>query len=264
MNKYFLVIRNTWYEITTYRLNFIMWRFRTVLQLLTIYFLWTIIIPSGSQIFGYTQPQILTYILLSPFITALVFATRTQEIGANINDGDLSVYLLRPINYFFYWFARDTGDKVMNMTFSIIELSVLYFLLRPPIIIQTNFMLYVLFAIVIILAVILQFIIGAFLGLIGFWSPEIWAPRFIYFILRDFLAGLIFPIDIFPRVFRMVMEFLPFQYLLYFPLKIYLGQISIPVILRGASIMIFWILLLGFLLYLVWKKGLKEYSAVGR
>jgi ABC-2 type transport system permease protein len=264
MNKYFLVIKNTWDEIVTYRLNFVMWRVRTVLLLLTTYFLWKALIPANQQLFGYTQSLILTYVLGASLITALVFASRTQEIGDNINSGDLSIFLIRPINYFGYWLSRDIGDKAMNMSFSLIEIALLFILLRPPIFIQTNIIFILLMFIMIMLAVFLQFIIGSLLGMIGFWSPDIWAPRFIYMTLLSFLAGSIFPIDILPIAFRTVMQLLPFQYLLYFPLKIYLGQLTLIDIIQGICIMLIWIVLSSLLLYKVWKKGLREYAAVGR
>jgi ABC-2 type transport system permease protein len=264
MNKYLLVIRNTWDEIVTYRLNFIMWRVRTILQILTVYFLWSVLIPQNGQIFGYTQSKILTYVLVSALVGSIVFATRTQEIGDNINSGDLSIFLIRPINYFGYWFAREIGDKAMNIVFSIVELMIMYIILRPPVFIQTDIVYLLLMAISIAFAVMLQFISGSLLGMIGFWSPEVWAPRFIYFILLSFLAGSIFPLDVLPNQYRSLMELLPFPYLLYFPLKIYLGQLSMSEVIRGMSIVLLWSGALGILLSRVWKKGLKEYAAVGR
>lgn len=264
MNKYLLVIQNTWFEIVTYRLNFAMWRIRTVLQLLSVYYLWSALATQGNTVFGYTYSQILTYILGTSFIGSIIFATRTQEIGDNINNGDLSIFLIRPINYFGYWFSRDIGDKAMNIAFSIVELFFLYIVLHPPIFIQANIIVILLMILSVFFAVILQFLIGCLLGMIGFFSPEVWAPRFIYYILLTFLAGSLFPMDIFSGMFRSILELLPFQYLLYFPLKIYLGQMKISGILQGISIMTLWIFLLGLLLKYFWKKGLKEYSAVGR
>lgn len=264
MEKYLLVIRNTWDEMVTYRLNFTMWRVRTVLQLLTTYFLWSVLIPQNGQLFGYTHSQMLTYVLGTAFVSAIVFSTRTQEIGDNINSGDLSIFLIRPINYFGYWFARDIGDKAMNITFSVVELSLLYLLLRPPVFIQTGLISIFLTIVSVFLALILQFITGCLLGMIGFFSPEVWAPRFIYFTVLTFLAGSLFPLDILPHSMKIIMELLPFPYLLYFPLKIYLGQLSILEIIRGISVILFWNGTLGMFLFAFWKRGLKEYSAVGR
>ncbi len=264
MKKYFLFLKNSWIETFTYRFNFILWRFRVVLSLLVIYFLWLSIIPDEKQIFGYTKTLMLTYIVGTSFVQTIVFAARNQEIGENINSGDLSIFLTKPINYFSYWFFRDLGDKLINIFFSIFEVSLLILILKPPFFIQTNLSLLFLFSLAIILAVFLNFLMGCILGMIGFWSNEIWAPRFIFYMLFTFFAGIIFPLDILPQNVFNVLQFFPFTYLVYFPLKIYLGQLSLIQIISGYLITIAWILMLMTFLNLAWRKGLKSYSAYGR
>lgn len=264
MNKYLRVIRNTWEEILTYRLNFVLWRFRTVLQLLTIYFLWSSVMPSSSLVFGYTKSMMLTYILGTSLINSIVFSTRSHEIGENINSGNLSIFLIRPINYFIYWFSRDIGDKIMNILFSLLELVILFLVLKPPVFVQTNITYLSLTVIAVILAILIHFFFGFLLGTIGFWSPEVWAPRFIFYILISFFAGGFFPLDILPKSLFLVFQILPFSYLLFFPLKIYLGQLSNIEIFTGIIISSVWVFLLYNFLKLVWTKGLKIYTAYGR
>ena len=264
MKKYLRVVINTWDEIVTYRLNFVMWRVRTVVQLLTLYFLWISVIPQNGEIFGYTQSLMLTYILGTSLLGAIVFSTRSHEIGENISNGDLSIFLIRPINYFFYWVGRDIGDKLMNIAFSVVELAILFFLLRPPIFIQTDSMFIVLALIATLLAIVSYFLLGAILGMFGFWSSDVWAPRFILFITLSFFAGGLFPLDILPPFLSFLSQVLPFSYLLYFPLKVYLGQLPLISIHIGLLVSFAWTILLFFLLGFVWRKGLKAYTAVGR
>lgn len=262
--KYWVIVKNTWDEMVMYRLNFTMWRIRTILQLLTIYFLWSSLIPEGGKLFGYTQSLMLTYILGTAFLSSIILSTRTHEIGENINTGNLSIFLIRPINYFSYWFSRDLGDKLMNISFSIFELSILFFILKPPIFIQTNPFFLLGTFIAIILAVFLYFFIGSSLGLIGFWSSEVWSIRFIFFILISFFAGGLFPLDILPPNIFQIAQFLPFTYLLYFPLKVYLGQLTPTEVFLGFSMAIFWIIGVYLILNYFWNRGLKIYTAYGR
>lgn len=264
MKKYLLVVRNTWEEMVTYRLNFAMWRVRTVLQLLVVYFLWLTLIPADGKLFGYSQSNMLTYILGVSFLSAIVLSTRSHEIGENINNGDLSIFLIRPIKYFSYWFARDVGDKLFNIVFSIAEIAIMLFLLQPPLFLQANIV-YLFFSLIsIILAVFLYFLFGCLMGMIGFWSPEVWAPRFILFVLLNFFSGSLFPLDILPKSIFTIFELTPFPYLLYFPLKIYLGQLPNVLIYQGLLTSFIWIGILSFALRLVWMKGLRIYTAVGR
>ncbi|MBI2033043.1 MAG: ABC-2 family transporter protein [Candidatus Levybacteria bacterium] len=263
MRKYWLVIKDTWDEILTYRLSFIVWRIRTVFQLLTVYFLWLVLIPQGSQLFGYTQSLMLTYILGTAFLSSVILATRSYEMGENINNGDLSIFLIRPINYFYYWFARDIGDKAMNISFAVIELSILVVILKPPLFFQHDMMILFLTAISITFSIIMHFLFGSLLGMIGFWSPDVWAPRFIFFIIINFFAGMLFPIDILPKAVATFFQFTPFPYLLYFPIKIYLGQLNSSHIYVGILTTILWTILLSVFLKMVWLRGLRFYTAQG-
>jgi ABC-2 type transport system permease protein len=263
MKKYLLVIRSTWDEIATYRFNFTMWRIRNVFQLLTIYFLWLTVSSPKTLVFGYSQTDILTYVLGAALLSSIVLSTRTQEIGENINVGDLSNFLVKPFAYFGYWFARDIGDKAFNIVFAIGELTVLYFLLKPPIFLQTDIQFLLLTVLAVMIAIFLNFFIGCLLSMVGFWSPDVWAPRFIFFVLIGFLAGGAFPLDIFPASVQTIFQFSPFSYFLYFPLKIYLGTLSQQQLILGFTISLVWVVILYLLTQYVWKKGLKQYSAQG-
>lgn len=264
MRKYIIPLVNTINEILTYRLNFTMWRLRNLSQLLTTYFLWFSVMPDKGTLFGYSKEQMLAYILATVIVGAFVFSTRTAEIAENINSGDLSTFILRPIGYFRYWFFRDLGDKAMNLVFSTGELLIFIILFSPPIFLQGS-LYFLLFSILSLgMAVVLHFYIGSLLGLVGFWSPEVWAPRFIFYVLVSLLTGAIFPLDVFPASVKNILDLTPFPYLLFFPIKIYLGQLGINEILNGVTICLIWILIMYLLLIFVWKKGIKGYSAVGR
>lgn len=264
MNKYYFIAKNTWDEILSYRVNFLLWRIRTVVAVLISYFLWSSVIPANGSLFGYSREMMISYILIGPILYSIIFATRTHEISENINSGDLSLWLLKPFGYFKFWFARDLGDKAMNLAFCIVEFSILLVILRPEIFLQTSpFYLGLLLA-AICMAVILQFFISCLISMIGFWSPEVWAPRFIFYVLLSFFTGAVFPLDILPGPVYQFLMLLPFAYMQYFPLKIYLGQLSFGEIIQGFGMLIIWIFVFYGALRLSWSKGLKNYTASGR
>lgn len=264
MKKYYIIARNTWDEMLTYRVSFVMWRVRNTIQLLTIYFLWLVVLPSGKTLLGYSQSLMLTYILGTSILDAVVLSSRTYAVGEEINSGNLMNFLLRPVNYFLYWFSKDLGDKAMNICFSLVELTLIFVILRPPFFIQTNPFYILFFFLSVILSLFIYFFINFLLGLIGFWSPEVWAPRFIFVTILGFFAGSLFPLDILPKTIYNILSFLPFTYLLYFPLKIYLGQLNVSQILSGLSISIFWAFAIYLIVKIIWQKGLKSYTAYGR
>lgn len=263
MKKYFLVVKNSLAEYFTYRLNFILWRVRVVVTILVTFSLWQAIFAARDQVFGYEKSQILTYILLLTFINGVVLSSQTMKVAVEINTGALSKFLLQPLNYFAFNFSRDLSDKAINTLFSFLEIAFLFFILKPPVFLQTNFFFLFFFFLGCIFASILYFEISLMLSFIGFWSREVWAPRFVFWILISFLAGTYFPLDILPFPVYNILQFLPFTYLVFFPLKVYLGNIDMVFLSKGFFIVSVWIILLWMFLNYLWRKGLKVYTAEG-
>ncbi len=73
MKKYWIISKGIIQETFMYRLNFIIWRVRGILFILTLYFLWVALLPPGKSLFGYSQGLILTYIMLGNIIGSFVF-----------------------------------------------------------------------------------------------------------------------------------------------------------------------------------------------
>lgn len=264
MKAFLIIAKNTWNENFAYRLNFILWRVRVIIRFLIIYFLWSSVYKSGFTGFGYTQQMMLTYVFLVYIISNFVFATRTQDIGSEINEGKLTNYLLKPLSFVKHLLARDISDKLLNFGFTLIETGVLLFLLKPPFFIQTNSFLILLTLITIFFSVSIYFFISFILGCIGFWTTEVWAIRFIFLILLDYLSGNFFPIDILPEALKNFLMLTPFPYLYYFPTKIYLGDVAVESLIKGLLISGIWFGILYWLTTITWKRGLKVYTADGR
>ncbi len=264
MKKYWLIIRNTWDEYLVYRLNFVLWRVRVIIRFLITYFLWSSIYTGTQPYFGYTRETMLTYVLMVYLVSNFVFATRTQDVGSEINEGKLTNYLLKPINYFASLASRDISDKLLNFGCTIVELIAIFILLKPQFIFQTNPVVLILVLMAFVGGIVIYFMVSLLLSFIGFWTTEVWVTRFIFIILIDFLAGNFFPIDILPPVILRILLLTPLPYIYYFPVKLYLGNLTVFSIFQGFTVLVFWTLLLIFLVSFVWKKGLRVYSAEGR
>lgn len=263
MADFIAVFKISWAEGFVYRLNFILWRFRTVLQFLLVYFIWWTIFQSQNQVFGYTQSSILTYIVMIAVIRAVVLSSRTTDLMNKINDGSINNFLLKPISFLKFYFAQDIADKLLNIFFMIFEISAILNLLKPEIIIQTNIFNLFLFSISLILAIILWFCINMIISLMAFWVENSWGPLFLITIFLEGLGGGLFPIDILPKgLFNLIM-LTPFPYLIYFPAKIYLGGFSNIQHLLFLSIFICWVLTGWILMNQILKSGLKHYTSGG-
>lgn len=266
LKKYWTVAQISWESGFVYRLNFVMWRVRNVVQLLTLYFLWFAVTSPDQSIFSYTQASLLTYVLGSSVIRAIVLSVRSIDAQVDIATGDLNNYLIKPINYFIYWAARDIADKSLNIAFATIELIILYLILRPPILLPQNPDTWIFFAISVILATCLFFMFSFIISMTTFWYYQYngWAQRFLSFVIVESLAGSLFPLDILPPVFAKILINLPTAYFIYFPMQIFLERLNAPQIATGYTVLVFWTIVLYIIGQLLWQKGLKVYAAFGR
>lgn len=235
-----------------------------VMQLLITYFLWQAIFTNRDELFGYTQSLILTYILLSSLLRTFIMGTRTQDIGIFIYTGDLSNWLIRPISFLRFCISREIADKGINFLFATFEVIALFVILRPSIFIQTNTEFLLLTVISVIIGTIVFFSFSTLLSYFAFWTHEVWGPRFLSFILIEFFGGILFPLDILPKQLYAISLTLPFPYFIYFPLKLYLGQLSTEGITYGFTIGFFWMICFWLLTNYFWHKGLRTYTAHGR
>lgn len=263
MSKYLSIFKISWENSLVYRLNFVLWRLRSVLQLLLIYFIWWTVFQSQSQIFGYTKESIITYILVAALIRAIVLSSRASDIANQINDGSIVNFLVKPLNFIKFYLVRDLADKLLNIAFVILEISLIIFLLKPQILIQINLYILLLAILAAILGIIIYFCISFIVSLLAFWVESSWAFIFFMTILLEGFGGGLFPIDILPKSIFNILMLTPFPYLIYFPSKLYLGTMANTEMILGFSMLFFWVIFLWFVMKWVFNKGLKFYTAQG-
>lgn len=267
MKKYFQIFKISFQQEFAYRLNFVMWRVRNVLQIILVFFLWGSVFKNPqTEVFGYNQEKILTYVFGILVIRAIVFSARAVDVAGDISNGDITNFLLKPVSYFKYWATRDVASKVLNLSFSVFEITLLFLILRPHLFLQLNPVTLLAVLVSLTLAVILFFCLLFITNMSAFWMPENgWAAQFLFIvIITDFLSGGVFPLDIMPITFQKILYSTPFPYLLFFPLQVYLGKIVGLEIIRGLVTSGVWVFILFVLVKFIWARGLRRYSAEGR
>lgn len=264
LKKYWLISKMTLEEYFIFRLNFILWRFRSLVFFLSLFFFWLAVYGDRMELLGYQKSQMLTYVVGIAFLRGLVLAARSTDLEADIYSGRLTSFLLRPQSIPKFYFFRDLADKLLNIGFVILEISLILVLFKFPFYIPQDLGTIIWFIGLIVLAGLLFFIINIIAASLAFWTEAMWAPRWLLtIILLEFMSGAFFPLDVLPQWLAKLASFTPFPYLIYYPLKVWLNQTSVMENLRILAILVFWIGVCFYFFRKMWHSGLKNYSAFG-
>lgn len=266
MDKYFSIIRIGFQQEFAYKLQFIISRLRNIIQILVFFYLWKSVFVNQENVFGYTLQSIGAYTFLLIIIRSIVMATKANDVSGYVSSGELSNYLLKPISFFKYVIVKDIPVKVLNILFSVFEISILFLLLKPDIFMQTNPLQFIFFLISLMIAGIIFFLVLMLANTVPFWIPEAgWGAQFLIIVIFvEFLSGAFFPLDVFPTSILNFLKLTPFPYIVFIPIKTYLGNVTTIENITNLGIGFVWVIVLSLLLKKIWKSGLKVYEGVGR
>jgi ABC-2 type transport system permease protein len=267
MKKYWYVINIGIQNNLTYRFNFLARTLFGLIPLVAILFVWrTIFAPKGTDgtVGTYTLEQMISYYLLVTIVDALTAVNEDDwQIAADIKDGNISQFLLKPIDYLWYRLCLFFSGRLTYLAVAIIPLAVFIFCLRQYFVPPADGTTLVLFLLSTILTAALQFFMAYTMAMLAFWILEISTFIFILFALEYIASGHMFPLGILPPTLTKVLWFTPFPYQMYFPVSIYMGKITGDALLRGFIMQIGWVIAAYFLARFAWHRGIKKYAAVG-
>ena len=101
------------------------------------------------------------------------------------------------------------------------------------------------------------------LALAAFWTTRVGAINRVYYVALLFLSGQMAPLALLPQPIRILASVLPFRWITSFPVELLLGRVGWQEALTGLGIQAAWIIVCLVLLRLVWKAGVRVFTAVG-
>jgi ABC-2 type transport system permease protein len=103
MKKYWHVVNIGIQNNLTYRFNFLARSVFGLIPLIAILYVWRTIYSgngAGSVIGAYTLAEMISYYLLATLVDALTAVNEDDwQIAADIKDGNISQFLLKPVDY---------------------------------------------------------------------------------------------------------------------------------------------------------------------
>ncbi|HNT77374.1 MAG TPA: ABC-2 family transporter protein, partial [Anaerolineae bacterium] len=208
------LIKKTWLMWVQHRSFFFLLAFGWMIPPLIYLFVWATA-AGGASIGGLTRGGFVAYYLVLILVNQLTYSQTNWTVGDTIRYGGMNSLLLRPLSPVFDALSSEVAGKVVYMLFVIPVTAVLALILRPELhLTLTNTLAFIP---ALALAWALRFFWGYWLALLAFWATRADALLALQDALIFLLAGQVAPTALLPGVLRQASHFLPFRYMVGFP-----------------------------------------------
>lgn len=269
LQKYGKIFRISLTERMVYRADFLLSTFLRFLPMLTTILLWSAIYTGAGKeehgrVAGYLYDQMIAYLLLVHI--SRMFSSMpglATGIARDIREGTLKKYLLQPIDMLSYLASYRAAHKVAYVTGVALPYGLLFFLCRGFFDGLPDAPTLLAYLVSLLLAFVVGFFFEATIGMVGFWFLEVTSFLYVVNTVNFFISGQMFPLDLLPPFWAALLKHLPFQYMAYFPAAVFLGKVRGMDLVYGLFGEAAWAAFFVVLARVLFRAGLRRYSAYG-
>lgn len=254
----------TYKEWAAYKSHMALTMIITPLGLIIQYFIWSAVYQNRSSFQGYTLDQMLQYYVTTAVIGLFVFDFAEWNLQMLIHTGKLITFMLRPMVHMRYALYQKIGHRLLSLWIEVIPVTLISALALHIYPATSHLLLSILS---ILLGFLMTFYVHYSIGILAFWMVKNSGLRGALNILASVSAGVFFPLTLLPLWMQNILFLLPFQYMSYVPVSVFMGSyrlggIAVPlpliVLIQAAAV-----LLMYLLSKLLWHFGAKKYRGVG-
>ncbi|HUL58673.1 MAG TPA: ABC-2 family transporter protein [Anaeromyxobacteraceae bacterium] len=247
-------------EAVAYRAEFVVWLLSTTMPLVMLA-LWTAV-ARDAPVGRFGEKDFVAYYLATLVVRLLTGAWVIWEMNMEIRDGSLAFRLLRPLHPIVAYASENVAAMPLRILLALPIAATLLLavggekLTHDPV-------LWALFPVTVFGGWLITFLAMAAVGSLAFVIGSAGSLFEIWLGLFGVFSGYLVPLELFPAWVGTAARFLPFRYMLGFPVEMITGLTS-----RGQAFVelgIQWAFVLGLLLVVrtAWRLGLRRYSAFG-
>ncbi len=254
------LLRAYWHRSIIYRAAYVVWIVNASFPLVMMA-IW-ISLAQGGPIQGYSATDFIGYYLAAILVRRITACGIVADLENLVRTGELSVYLLRPVDVMHHFVARVLSSRFVDIP--LVSVPIAIGILFTP---GTQFNLYplnfMLFVFACIVGLAFEFLAQYFIGGLSFWITQAHGVGAAYQLAKSFLGGYVVPLAMFPASLQGLLQLLPFQASMALPVEVLTGRITPEVALLRIGVCCTWIVILALCVRLLWRAGLRSYSAVG-
>lgn len=263
-NKYLAVARTGFQEGLEYRTEFLINLIGWSVRLMISAFLFAAVYQNRDMIAGYSFKDIVTYFLVVQVLMTFSFIRAEFRICTDIQNGDFSNYLVKPISYIGYLMIAELSKNFVRSWLGIGLFGIIIALIQPEFFVNFPYGEIPLILVSILLSFFVNSILTIIIALLSFWVVSAHRILFMFFAVLSIFSGMLIPIQFFPEALQRFLDFTPFPYIFYYPAKMMIqpGGVNETLRIIGAQIII--IAIEYTIMSIMYRIGIKKYEATGR
>lgn len=233
----------------SYRSNTFFMLLRGAIRVLILVSIWKALYQGNNEIGGITLSSMITYMLISVITRSMVATSIADTLASRISSGSIVVDMIKPYQLGLYLFFNQLGMNLYSTLFSTLPVCIIFawiYGVVPP----ANFLLLLLSLGSFALGIVLMFLIDYVLGLLTFWLKNGLYIEFVRGALFEIFSGFFIPLWFYPKFLQTMSMHLPFRYVLFEPIALYLGKTPTENAVEIIGIQCLWIA--GFFLLAAW------------
>lgn len=253
-----------------YRGDFMIMQLGNLIIPLISLLVWRAVVASGAEL-PVSAQYLTAYFVLVAVVEMLASTWTAFFLSESIRDGSLNQWLVRPTSTHVNAIANNLGEKLVKIIFLIPFVVAVVAVLRLTGI-TGDLLSYPLqprrwlaFAVAVIFAASIRFTLDVLIGSLAFWFEDVQGFLRATAVVVPVLSGAVVPLALMPDGWQLITSVQPFRFMLAFPMDVLLSEelwTGVGV-LAGFGLQALWLAIFGAVTVLVWRRGLRSYSAVG-
>ena len=261
MNKYWAIVSNSYKRKLEHRANILFANLQSVFTLFILFYFWQAIYSGREVLNGYTFTQIITYYFLMRVTYNRVSTFGASDLANSIKSGDITKDLVKPVDYINLFISRNYIGALFWTVGNLIAILLFSFFLYATLMLPTSILNGGMFLVFFLINGVMSNLINILIGTLGFWSTEVTHLKLVSTQLISLLSGGLIPLAFFPQSIQNVLNYLPFKYLVEFPINVYLGKVATSDMLPNLVILWCWVTVLYVVSKVLFQKGLRDYES---
>lgn len=220
----------------------------------------TVAEAQGGQVGGFTPGAFAAYYIVWTLVRTMNIVFTPYGWEERIRQGELSPMLLRPLHPIHYDIAYFAGWKVVAIVLWLPIAAVLSLAFHPQM--EVTAAEAAVFVVAIWGAYLIRTMLLWLLGMISFWTTRVGALYELYFTAELLLSGRLVPLALMPAWALGLVKVTPFQWTFSFPIEVLVGDLPAGRLAAGLAAQALWIAAGALAVAVVWRFGVRRYTAV--